>query len=231
MAIEYVLTRLAQKSGRFYPRNQPAALSRHLKSKSPGDRQRDSRDECGLGRAKVENRGNTSSDRPNRPIGCRCNRELRDCGAVNATSTPTTTSTADQALRSGSKFKVQRARFKVARPFVRENRVMEVDEPLVLEGARPRAPSWAVRRLNRLASGGCLAIFISIGRNSILIWYGCPETAIAWTLEQPGCSHTLVGARNPELAMVNAKAGSVQLTKEEIRTIRKAVDQTKLAAG
>jgi methylglyoxal reductase len=57
------------------------------------------------------------------------------------------------------------------------------------------------------------------------------QTVIAWTLEQPGCSHTLVGARDPEQAMVNAKAGGVQLTEEEIGTLRKAVDQTKLAPG
>ena len=54
------------------------------------------------------------------------------------------------------------------------------------------------------------------------------QTVIAWTLEQPGCSHTLVGARNPEQAIANAKAGEVKLTDEEIGTIRKAVDQTKL---
>jgi methylglyoxal reductase len=54
------------------------------------------------------------------------------------------------------------------------------------------------------------------------------QTVIAWTLEQPGCSHALVGARNPDQAIANAKAGEVELTAEEIRTIRKAVDGTKL---
>jgi methylglyoxal reductase len=54
------------------------------------------------------------------------------------------------------------------------------------------------------------------------------QTVIAWTLEQPGCSHALVGARNPDQAMANAKAGEVALTEDEIRVIRKAVDQTKL---
>jgi aryl-alcohol dehydrogenase-like predicted oxidoreductase len=38
----------------------------------------------------------------------------------------------------------------------------------------------------------------------------------------------LVGARNPDQAIANAKAGEVELTEEEIGTIRKAVDQTKL---
>jgi methylglyoxal reductase len=54
------------------------------------------------------------------------------------------------------------------------------------------------------------------------------QTVIAWTLEQPGCSHTLVGARNPDQAIANAKAGEVELTEGEIRTIRKVVNQTNL---
>jgi methylglyoxal reductase len=54
------------------------------------------------------------------------------------------------------------------------------------------------------------------------------QTVIAWTVEQPGCSHALVGARDSEQAAANAKAGEVELTEEEIWTIRKAVDQTKL---
>jgi len=45
-------------------------------------------------------------------------------------------------------------------------------------------------------------------------------------LEQPGCSHALVGARNPDRAIANAKAGEVELTKEEIQRIRKVVNQT-----
>ena len=54
------------------------------------------------------------------------------------------------------------------------------------------------------------------------------QTVIAWTLEQPGCSHALVGARNPDQAIANAKAGQVKLTEEELWMIRKAVDQTEL---
>jgi methylglyoxal reductase len=53
------------------------------------------------------------------------------------------------------------------------------------------------------------------------------QTVVAWTVEQPGCSHALVGARNPDQAIANAKAGEVKLTDEEIKTIRTAVDQTR----
>jgi len=54
------------------------------------------------------------------------------------------------------------------------------------------------------------------------------QTVIAWTIAQPGCSHALVGARNPDQAIANAKAGEIQLTDDEIRAIRKAVNQTRL---
>jgi methylglyoxal reductase len=40
--------------------------------------------------------------------------------------------------------------------------------------------------------------------------------ALAWTLQQPGCSHALVGARNPAQALENAGAGSVQLSSDEL---------------
>jgi methylglyoxal reductase len=54
------------------------------------------------------------------------------------------------------------------------------------------------------------------------------QTVIAWTLQQRGCTHALVGARNPDQAIANARAGEVELTADEIRIIRKVVDQTKL---
>jgi methylglyoxal reductase len=54
------------------------------------------------------------------------------------------------------------------------------------------------------------------------------QTVIAWTLAQPGCTHALVGARTPDQAIANAKAGEVELTQDEVRIIRKVVDQTKL---
>lgn len=60
--------------------------------------------------------------------------------------------------------------------------------------------------------------------NSITI----AQTVIAWTVAQPGCSHALVGARNPDQAIANAKAGEIRLTEEELRSIRKVVNQTKL---
>ena len=49
------------------------------------------------------------------------------------------------------------------------------------------------------------------------------QVVIAWTLAQPGCSHVLCGARNPEQAIANAKAGSLELSEEEIKSIDRAV--------
>jgi methylglyoxal reductase len=54
------------------------------------------------------------------------------------------------------------------------------------------------------------------------------QMVIAWTIAQPGCSHALVGARNPEQAIANAKAGEIELTKDDLQIIRKVVNHTKL---
>jgi methylglyoxal reductase len=54
------------------------------------------------------------------------------------------------------------------------------------------------------------------------------QTVIAWTVQQRGCSHALVGARNADQAIANAKAGEVKLNGEELKRIREAVDQTNL---
>jgi len=45
------------------------------------------------------------------------------------------------------------------------------------------------------------------------------QLAIRWTIEQPGITIALVGARNPEQAEQNAKAADVKLTADEINVI------------
>jgi aryl-alcohol dehydrogenase-like predicted oxidoreductase len=50
------------------------------------------------------------------------------------------------------------------------------------------------------------------------------QLAIAWTLAQRGCSHVLCGARNPDQAVDNVGAGSVDFSNDELATITKAVD-------
>jgi len=52
------------------------------------------------------------------------------------------------------------------------------------------------------------------------------QVVIAWTVSQPGCTHALVGARNGEQAMANAKAGAIELTADELKALRAAVDAT-----
>jgi aryl-alcohol dehydrogenase-like predicted oxidoreductase len=42
------------------------------------------------------------------------------------------------------------------------------------------------------------------------------QLVIAWTVAQPGVTHALVGARTPQQAVENAKAGSVELTADEL---------------
>ena len=50
------------------------------------------------------------------------------------------------------------------------------------------------------------------------------QITMAWTLAQTGCSHVLCGARNPEQAIDNAKAGSIELSEAELAEISKAVE-------
>jgi methylglyoxal reductase len=50
------------------------------------------------------------------------------------------------------------------------------------------------------------------------------QLAIAWTLSQRGCTHVLCGARNPQQAVDNAGAGSVDLNEVELAKITQAVN-------
>lgn len=49
------------------------------------------------------------------------------------------------------------------------------------------------------------------------------QTVIAWTLKQPGVTFALCGARNPAQALDNARAGTLQLSGEDLAAIETAV--------
>jgi methylglyoxal reductase len=49
------------------------------------------------------------------------------------------------------------------------------------------------------------------------------QLAIAWTLAQPGLTHALVGARNPQQALENAIAGDIILAEPELAAIAEAL--------
>ncbi|ATU93178.1 aldo/keto reductase [Phyllobacterium zundukense] len=49
------------------------------------------------------------------------------------------------------------------------------------------------------------------------------QTVIAWTLVQDGVTFALCGARNPEQALENAKAGTIRLDKEDLSAIDAAI--------
>jgi aryl-alcohol dehydrogenase-like predicted oxidoreductase len=51
------------------------------------------------------------------------------------------------------------------------------------------------------------------------------QLATAWTLAQPGLSHTLCGMRNADQARENARAGNVTLSDEEVSTITSILDK------
>ncbi len=50
------------------------------------------------------------------------------------------------------------------------------------------------------------------------------QLAIAWTVQQHGCTHALVGARTIQQAEENAAAGDVVLTNDELALMRTAVE-------
>ncbi|HEY3396297.1 MAG TPA: aldo/keto reductase [Armatimonadota bacterium] len=52
------------------------------------------------------------------------------------------------------------------------------------------------------------------------------QLTIAWTVAQPGLTHALVGARNPEQARENAGAGEVELTAAEVAQITAALESS-----
>lgn len=54
------------------------------------------------------------------------------------------------------------------------------------------------------------------------------QLILKWTIEQPGITIALVGARNAEQAIQNAQAISVSLSKEEINTITKELNNLQL---
>jgi methylglyoxal reductase len=55
------------------------------------------------------------------------------------------------------------------------------------------------------------------------------QLVIAWTVAQPGLTHALVGARDPDQARENAAAGRVKLTSEELTQIDQALREHPLS--
>lgn len=51
------------------------------------------------------------------------------------------------------------------------------------------------------------------------------QLAVAWTLEQPGMTHALVGARNPQQARENAQAGTVRLKDADLDRMDEIIDR------
>jgi len=57
------------------------------------------------------------------------------------------------------------------------------------------------------------------------------QLVLRWTIEQPGITIALAGARNAEQAVQNARAIEVQLSKEEIAFINKKLQELELATA
>lgn len=57
------------------------------------------------------------------------------------------------------------------------------------------------------------------------------QLTIRWTIQQPGITIALVGARNVEQATQNAKAADIKLSDDEIATINSELDELELDLG
>ncbi len=57
------------------------------------------------------------------------------------------------------------------------------------------------------------------------------QLVIAWTLHQPGIAAALVGARNPEQALHNAKAAELRLSREDLDFIENRITETALSVS
>lgn len=54
------------------------------------------------------------------------------------------------------------------------------------------------------------------------------QLVLRWTIDQPGITVALAGARNPAQAIQNARAAQIKLSAEEVRQINKELDQLDL---
>jgi aryl-alcohol dehydrogenase-like predicted oxidoreductase len=57
------------------------------------------------------------------------------------------------------------------------------------------------------------------------------QLVLRWTIDQPGITIALAGARNAEQAVQNAKAADIRLTKEEIGFINQKLDKLELVTA
>jgi aryl-alcohol dehydrogenase-like predicted oxidoreductase len=51
------------------------------------------------------------------------------------------------------------------------------------------------------------------------------QIVIAWTLQQPGITFSLCGARNPAQAKENAQAARIRLAADELKAISEAAER------
>lgn len=81
-------------------------------------------------------------------------------------------------------------------------------------------PRFSVENRQRVAA--LLAEFQPIAEKYDLT---TAQLVIAWTVAQKGITHVLAGARNPQQAIENARAGAVILTEADLQTLNTALAQ------
>ncbi len=89
-----------------------------------------------------------------------------------------------------------------------------------MRGGNPRFSDGSITAVNAF-----LATIEPIARAHAV---SLAQLVIAWTLQQPGVTHALCGARNPLQARENADAGRVVLTADEVRIVTERLDAAQL---
>ncbi|MBZ0303146.1 MAG: aldo/keto reductase [Anaerolineae bacterium] len=75
---------------------------------------------------------------------------------------------------------------------------------------------------NRQRTAAMLKLFEPIAARYTL---SIPQLVIAWTAAQPGVTHVLVGARNAQQAVENARAGTVTLAADDVQAMDRILAQ------
>jgi aryl-alcohol dehydrogenase-like predicted oxidoreductase len=85
---------------------------------------------------------------------------------------------------------------------------------------RNNNPRFSKRSRERVAT--MLDVFKPIAEDKDLT---LAQLVIAWTINQEGCTHALIGGRDPDQVIENAGAGDILLSPEELSRIAQAIDR------
>ncbi|MHC4993673.1 MAG: aldo/keto reductase [Planctomycetota bacterium] len=97
---------------------------------------------------------------------------------------------------------------------------MSPDREFAPTDLRSQRPRFSVQNRKRVAVFLDALMPLAEGHDATLA-----QLVVAWTIQQPGVTHALVGARTPEQAVENAEAASIRLGQGELDKIDDALEK------